>query len=202
MLPPLMLSSSSIVHVYRQVQEIKGCSVLQMFKCSANVQMFCKCHPSSCLLVVLLCIQSIVCLFLPCVTSEMFHHFCNTTKTTQGHPQVFSVNGSIIWQFCCMVDIISSHITTFFQIWSTVVGNDESCMAFLGADLGRVQGVHPPPPEMNCGFLIQLVFYKKKKKTMWFIGVEVEQEKSAPPQKKIPGYAPGFSQSDTEKYFE
>ena len=37
---------------------------------------------------------------------------------------------------------------------------------------------------------------------MWFIGVEVEQETSAPPQKKIPGYAPGFSQSDTEKYFE
>ena len=41
----------------------------------------------------------------------------------------------------------------------------------------------PPPPEMTCGFLIQLVFYKKK--TMWFIGVEVEQETSAPPPKKI-----------------
>ena len=25
-------------------------------------------------------------------------------------------------------------------------------------------GVHPPPPEMICGFLIQLVFCKKKKK--------------------------------------
>ena len=37
---------------------------------------------------------------------------------------------------------------------------------------------------------------------MWFIGVEVEQEMSAPPPKKIPGYAHGFSQSDTEKYFE
>ena len=41
----------------------------------------------------------------------------------------------------------------------------------------------PPPPEMTCGFLIQLVFYKKK--TMWFIGVEVEQEMSASPPKKI-----------------
>ena len=39
------------------------------------------------------------------------------------------------------------------------------------------------PPEMTCGFLIQLVFCKKK--TMWFIGVEVEQETSAPPPKKI-----------------
>ena len=41
----------------------------------------------------------------------------------------------------------------------------------------------PPPPEMTCGFLIQLVFCKKK--AMWFIGVEVEQETSAPPPKKI-----------------
>ena len=47
-----------------------------------------------------------------------------------------------------------------------------------------VQGVRTPPaPEMTCGFLIQLVFCKKK--TMWFIGVEVEQETSAPPPKKI-----------------
>ena len=30
----------------------------------------------------------------------------------------------------------------------------------------------PPPPEMTCGFVMRLVFCKKKK-TMWFIGVEV-----------------------------
>ena len=48
--------------------------------------------------------------------------------------------------------------------------------------MGRVQGVRPPP-EMTCGFLIQQVFCKKK--TKWFIGVEVEQEMSAPPPKKI-----------------
>ena len=46
----------------------------------------------------------------------------------------------------------------------------------------------PPPHEMTFGFLIQLVFSEKK--TMWFIGVEVEQEMSAPPPKKIPGSAP------------
>ena len=40
-----------------------------------------------------------------------------------------------------------------------------------------------PPREMTCGFLIQLVFCEKK--TMWFIGVEVEQETSARPPKKI-----------------
>ena len=56
-----------------------------------------------------------------------------------------------------------------------------------GADLGGgCRGCDPPPPEMTCGFLIQLVFCQKKKKTMWFIGVEVEQETSAPPPKKIP----------------
>ena len=58
---------------------------------------------------------------------------------------------------------------------------------------GRIQGegaglAHPPPPEMTCGFPIQLAFCKKK--TMWFIGVEAEQEKSVPPPNKNPGSAP------------
>ena len=58
-----------------------------------------------------------------------------------------------------------------------------------GADLGGAcRGCAPPPPEMTCGFLIQLVLCKKK--TTWFIGVEVEQETSAPPPKKNPGSAP------------
>ena len=57
-----------------------------------------------------------------------------------------------------------------------------------GGSRGRVQGVRTPtPPEMTCSFLIQLVFCKKK--TMWFIGVEVEQGTSAPPPKKNPGSA-------------
>ena len=44
--------------------------------------------------------------------------------------------------------------------------------------------------EGGCrGFLIQLVLCQKKK-AMWFIGVEVEQETSAPPPKKNPGSAP------------
>ena len=62
-----------------------------------------------------------------------------------------------------------------------------------GTDLGGgCRGCAPPPlPEMTCGFLIQLVFCQKK--TMWFIGVEVEQETSAPPPKKNPGSAPVLS---------
>ena len=57
-----------------------------------------------------------------------------------------------------------------------------------------MQGVrNPPPPEMTCGFLIQLVFGQKKKKG--FIGIEVEQETSAPLPKKNPGSAPGTYQN-------
>ena len=41
-----------------------------------------------------------------------------------------------------------------------------------GADLEGGCRECAPSPEMTCGFLIQLVFCKKKK-TMWFIGVEV-----------------------------
>ena len=48
-------------------------------------------------------------------------------------------------------------------------------------------GAHPPPPpEMTCRFLIQLVFCKKK-----LCGLL--EETSAPPPKKNPGSAPGCS---------
>ena len=57
----------------------------------------------------------------------------------------------------------------------------------------------PPPPEMTCGFLIQLVFCQKK--TMWFIGVEVEQETSAPPPKNNPGSASDLNQGRELKSF-
>ena len=64
-----------------------------------------------------------------------------------------------------------------------------------GADLGGgCRGCAPPPPPppppgddlrfSNTTGILQ------KKKTMWFIGVEVEQETIAPPPKKNPGSAP------------
>ena len=67
----------------------------------------------------------------------------------------------------------------------------EVALVLTGADLGEGAGGAHPPSEMTGGFLIQLVFCKKK--TMWFIGVEVEQETSAPPPKKNPGSAPALS---------
>ena len=57
-----------------------------------------------------------------------------------------------------------------------------------------------PPFEMTCGFLIQLVFCKRNKKTMWFIGVEVEQETSALPPKKNPGSASAYAYISHNNY--
>ena len=53
---------------------------------------------------------------------------------------------------------------------------------------GRVQG-GPPPPRGDLRFSTTTGILPKKK-TMWFIGVEVEQETSTPPPKKNPGSAP------------
>ena len=54
----------------------------------------------------LLCFQPINGLLFPRETSEMFLCFAVTTKAIQPRPQVFSVNGSIIWHFCCTIDVI------------------------------------------------------------------------------------------------
>ena len=64
-----------------------------------------------------------------------------------------------------------------------------------GADLGGgCRGCAPPPPRDDLRFsnttgIVQI------KKTMWFIGVEVEQETIAPPPKKNPGSAPEMAQT-------
>ena len=63
-----------------------------------------------------------------------------------------------------------------------------------GADLGRgCRGCAPsPPPRDDLRFSNATgILQKKKKKTLWFIGVEVEQETSAPLLKKNPESAPG-----------
>ena len=58
-----------------------------------------------------------------------------------------------------------------------------------GGSRGRVQGVCTPPTWDDLRFS-NTTGILQKKKTMWFIGVEVEQEMSAPPPKKNPGSAP------------
>ena len=49
--------------------------------------------------------------------------------------------------------------------------------------------IPPPPPRDDLRFS-NTTGILQKKKTMWFIGVEVEQETCAPPPKKNPGSAP------------
>ena len=60
---------------------------------------------------------------------------------------------------------------------------------------GRVQGVHTPLPptwdDLRFSNTTGILLKQKQKQTMWFIGVEVEQEASAPPPKKNPGSTPG-----------
>ena len=57
---------------------------------------------------------------------------------------------------------------------------------YRGGSGGRAQGVYTPLPPLRFSNTTGI----RQKKTMWFIGVEVEQEMSAPPPKKNPGSAP------------
>ena len=54
---------------------------------------------------------------------------------------------------------------------------------------GGCRGCAPLPPPRD-DLLFSNTTGILQKKTMWFIGVEVEQETSAPPPKKNPGSAP------------
>ena len=68
-------------------------------------------------------------------------------------------------------------------------------MTLPGADLrGGCRGcAFPPPPRDDLWFSNTTSILQKK--TMWFIGVEAEQEMSAPPPKKNPGSAPASAQA-------
>ena len=60
--------------------------------------------------------------------------------------------------------------------------------------MGRVEGgAYPPSPPRDDLRFSNTTGIMPKKKTMWFIGVEVEQETSAPPLKKNRGSAPAHS---------
>ena len=60
----------------------------------------------------------------------------------------------------CRVQLTCVHVKITWQCKST--------SSERGGSRGRVQEVRtPPPPEMICGFLIQLVFCKKKYVIYW-----------------------------------
>ena len=65
---------------------------------------------------------------------------------------------------------------------------------YTGADLGGgCRGCAPPHPWDDLQFSNTTGILRKKKKTMWFTGVEVEQETSVPPPKKNPGSPPCYN---------
>ena len=70
--------------------------------------------------------------------------------------------------------------------------SEKHWQSYRGGSRGRVQGVRTPPWD-DLWFSNTTSIPQKKKKTMWFIGFEVEQGTSAPPPKKDPGSAPVLS---------
>ena len=63
-------------------------------------------------------------------------------------------------------------------------------------------GPPPPPPRHDLRFSNKNGILQKKK-TMWFIGVEVEKKTRAPPPNKNPGSAPVLlhTQSTGDMYY-
>ena len=67
---------------------------------------------------------------------------------------------------------------------------------YRGGSRGRVQGARTPPPPRDDPRVYNT------NGTLWFIGVEVEQETSAPPPKKNPGSAPGLRLTKMCKWYD
>ena len=57
-------------------------------------------------------------------------------------------------------------------------------LLYRGGSRGRVQGVRTPPPDLRFSNTTGIL-QKKKKRTMWFIGVEVDKRRLHPLLKKI-----------------
>ena len=91
------------------------------------------------------------------------------------HVHVQTENSKILY---CITKSVALKSNTNVRRRSTPVSGADLGGGCRGCAGGRPP---PPPPAMTCGFIIQRVFCKKKKKTMRFIGVEVEQKTSAPP---------------------
>ena len=73
---------------------------------------------------------------------------------------------------------------------------EESSYKSPDSNQGRIYGesaggAHPPPPEMICGFLTQLVFCKKKNYVVYWCWSRLSKRRVHPLLKKNPGSAPG-----------
>jgi len=85
--------------------------------------------------------------------------FVLTTRTTQPHPQVFSVNSSIIWQFCHTHDTNSSHIC---KILPNLVDIQGCCCQYMHTYLYFLPPLHRTRhfgfrPAQRHGFLLSRI---------------------------------------------
>ena len=108
----------------------------------------------------------------------MLFHFVAFSWMNYIYSQTYGAPSTNGWDLVSLPKDPCEHLVAilFIPESSTFWVNIE--IHFPGADLGEGCRGCASHPEITCGFLIQLVFCKKK--TMWFIGVKVEQETSAP----------------------
>ena len=71
-------------------------------------------------------------------------------------------NASLAFNFNTILCGESSYASIVRTAYRSGGGGGGEWRGDRGGSRGRVQGVRPPSPEMTCGFLIQLVFCKKK----------------------------------------
>ena len=91
----------------------------------------------------------------------------------------WSENGCGKWHF-----LVWNRVRIWRTRWHTP---HQELPGVSGVDLGRgCRGCAPPWDDLRFSNTTGIL----QKKSMWFIGVEVEQETSAPPPKKNPGSAP------------
>ena len=91
MLTSVDVKFTSIVHLFREIVHkglLRSANILQIADVVRRVDFS----------LFLLCFQTLFGRETSTMSARQFRHFAQTTKTTQPHPQVSSVNGSI-WQF-------------------------------------------------------------------------------------------------------
>ena len=93
---------------------------------------------------------------------------------------ILSLLSSLLWWRDCQRRL--SKLKLPKRLWTKYI--------IRGGSRGRVQGVRILSWDYQRFSNTISILLKKKKKSMWFIGVEVEQETIAPPPKKNPGSAP------------
>ena len=117
---------------------------------------------------------------------EYYCHFLRIMRHITVMPVVAKVFRPIIYEQLYLYKTMNSFLTRYQSCFLPCIPRLRR--GGLGEGCGGGGGAAPRPlPEMTCVFLIQLVFYKKK--TMWYIGVEVELETSKLPPRKNPGSA-------------